>query len=212
MRRLPDPIGVYAILDAGVLAPVDIPPAASVIAAAGVRVFQVRAKELPGGAFVSLVRAVRSALPEDAVLIVNDRADVALVAGADGVHVGDDDLPVEAARSVLPAGSIVGFSTHTLAEVEAAATLPCDYIGFGPIFDSATKRTGRATHGPGGLAAACARSHRPVVAIGGITAGDVAALRRAGASGVAMISGLLVPGRIAELAAAAVREAECQRH
>jgi len=205
--RLPDPIGVYAILDAGVMPPADLPAAAAACAASGVRVFQVRAKDLAAGAFVRLAIAIREALPADALLIVNDRADVALASGADGVHVGDGDLAPADVRAILPPGSVVGFSTHSLAEVEAAAALPCDYVGFGPVFCSTTKRTGRREHGVKGLSAACAASTRPVVAIGGIAVAQVRALRAAGASGVAMISGLLVPGRVAEQAAAAVGQA-----
>lgn len=207
--RLPCPIGVYAILDAGVMPPEDLPDAARAMAMVGVRVFQVRAKGLPAGAFVRLAAAVRDVLPPDAVLIVNDRADVALAAGADGVHVGDEDLPVDEVRRIVPPDAIVGFSTHSLAEVQAASAMACDYIGFGPVFRSVTKPTGRAEHGIEGLAAACAASSRPVVAIGGIGVAQVRAVRAAGASGVAMISGLLVPGRVSELAEAAVREAGC---
>jgi thiamine-phosphate pyrophosphorylase len=205
--RLPDPIGVYAILDAGAMPPADLPAAAAACTSAGVRVFQVRAKDLPAGAFVRLVIAVREVLPPDALLIVNDRADVALASGADGVHVGDEDLAPADVRAILPPGSVVGFSTHSPAEVAAASALPCDYIGFGPVFSSTTKRTGRREHGVEGLAVACAASTRPVVAIGGIEVGQVRALRAAGASGVAMISGLLVPGRVADLARAAVEQA-----
>ena len=209
MKRLPERIGVYAILDPGLLSASELPAAARDLASAGVRVFQVRAKTLATGALVDLTREVRAALPANAVLIVNDRVDVALACGADGVHLGDEDLPVDKARRILPPGALIGFSTHSIAEVEAANSLPCDYIGFGPVFESTTKQTGRRPHGVSGLALACAKAGKPVVAIGGIQVGQVATLLGAGACGVAMASGLLVQGRIFELARAAVEEARC---
>lgn len=200
--RLPDPIGVYAILDAGRMPPDDLPAAAATMAAAGIRVFQVRAKALPGGALLRLVEAVRAALGPDPVLLVNDRVDVAALAPCDGVHLGDGDLPVADARRLLAPGAIVGFSTH--APDETAAAHGADYVGFGPVFVTASKATGRPTLGPDGLRRACAGATVPVVAIGGIGIPQVGAMRRAGASGVAMIAALLVPGRVAETAAAAV--------
>ncbi len=203
-RRLPDPIGVYAILDAGVLAPADLPDAARRLAAAGVRTFQVRAKALAAGAFVTLVRDVRAALPPDAVLLVNDRVDVALATAADGVHLGDMDLPVGAARALLGPDAIVGYSTHSPDQARDASGPACDYVGFGPMFTTTTKVTGRPTLGVEGLAAACRVARVPVVAIGGIGVDSLAAIRGAGASGAAMISALLVPGRIDRVAADAV--------
>jgi thiamine-phosphate pyrophosphorylase len=205
VTRLPDPIGVYGILDAGTLAPDRLPAAGAALAAAGVRVLQVRAKDLAGGALAALVRDVRQALPEGVLLLVNDRADVARATGADGVHVGDEDLPVADARRALQGGAapaLVGFSTHSVAE--AAAETDADYIGLGPIFPSGTKVTGRPTVGLEGLRDACARASRPVVAIGGIRLQDVAAVRRAGASGVALIGDLLVAGEVEARARQAV--------
>ena len=167
---------------------------------AGIRVFQVRAKSLAARPFVELVRAVRRALPPDSVLIVNDRADVARIAGADGVHVGDEDLLPDAVRRVFP--GIVGLSTHSLADVCKARG--CDYLGFGPIFASPTKPTDRPRLGVEGVAQARAATDLPIVAIGGIRFEDIAALRNAGASGVALVSALSVPGRYRELAHRAV--------
>lgn len=201
--RLPDPIGIYALLDAGTLPAAELPGAARELAAGGIRVFQVRAKDLPAGPLLGLVRQVRESLPPACVLLVNDRADVARLAGVDGVHVGDEDLPVPAAREFL-GGGIVGYSTHSPAEAAAARSLQPDYIGFGPVYESRTKQTGRVLLGPDGVREACRATSLPVVAIGGIDLGRVAEVRRAGASGVAMIAALLVPGRYRELAARAV--------
>jgi thiamine-phosphate diphosphorylase len=200
--RLPDPIGVYAILDAGVMAVADLPAAGATMAQAGIRVFQVRAKGMPAGAFAALVTAVRDALGSGPVLLVNDRVDVAATTPCDGVHLGDEDLPIVEARRILPAGAIVGYSTHSAAE--AMSTRDADYIGVGPVFATATKPTDRPTLGFEGFRDACQAATLPVVAIGGIGLAAIPALRRAGASGIAMISGLLVPGAIATRAAAAV--------
>lgn len=206
MNPLPDPIGIYAILDTGTVDSEGLPDAAAEMAEAGVRVFQVRAKTLPTGRFESLVGSLRSRLPGEAVLIVNDRVDVALATGADGVHVGEHDIPFGSVRRLMPAPGLVGLSTHGLEEVEVSSRLDCDYVGFGPVFESPTKVTGRRIHQIEGLRQACMVSSRPVVAIGGIAPGGVGAVRGAGASGVALISGLLVPGRVAELSRRAVRE------
>lgn len=206
MQPLPEPMGIYAILDAGAFDPGMLPAAAEDMARAGIRVFQVRAKSLPGGPFGELVADVRSALPPEAVLIVNDRADVALTVGVHGVHVGDEDLPVEAVRRVLPPGALVGRSTHTMDEIRWSGTQDCDYVGYGPVYQSPTKVTGRRPHGVTGLLEACEASVKPVVAIGGIGLDAVRPLREAGASGVAMISSLLVPGKVRDLARRAVAE------
>ncbi len=193
-RPWPDRIGVYAILDTGTMDASALPEAARRLSKKGVQVFQVRAKEWAAGALTALCLRVREALPGPAFLLVNDRADVALVADLDGVHVGDKDLPPGEARQVVGMGRIVGFSTHSIEEVRAADPSVCDYIGFGPVFPSTTKVTGRRPLGIEGLAAACRVARVPVVAIGGIRVKDLPAIRGAGAAGAAMISGLLEEG------------------
>jgi thiamine-phosphate pyrophosphorylase len=126
---------------------------------------------------------------------VNDRADLALMSGAAGVHVGQDDLAPSAARQLLGPGAIVGYSTHTAAQVEAASTEPVTYIAVGPVFGTRTKATGYEPVGLG-LVAEAARLSRglPVVAIGGITLETAPAVVRAGAASVAVITDLLEGG------------------
>jgi thiamine-phosphate pyrophosphorylase len=159
------------------------------LAAAGATLLQLRAKPLAAGVMTVLAsRMVAAAAAQGARVIVNDRADVALAAGAAGVHVGDEDLPVAAARDVLGPGAIVGYSTHTIDDVAVAAHLPVDYIGFGPVFASPTKAGVRASRGIDLLAAACRASTLPVVAIGGITLATAPDCWRAGAASVAVIS------------------------
>ncbi|HET7505002.1 MAG TPA: thiamine phosphate synthase [Kofleriaceae bacterium] len=157
------------------------------------RVLQVRLK--PHGAAVDaaeLVRVARMArrICDDAgaALIVNDRIDVALAADADGVHLGQRDLPLAAARRI--AGDLwIGISTHDLAQVRAACAEGADYLGFGPVFPTVTKQNPDPVQGLEGLRAAVAEAAgRPVVAIGGIQAGDVAAVYGAGAHAICAIS------------------------
>jgi thiamine-phosphate pyrophosphorylase len=160
----------------------------------GARVLQVRAKELASGPFLELCeRLVALAGGYSASVIVNDRVDVARLSGADGVHVGQEDLPPAAARSQLGPEAVVGFSTHSVAQVEAALLEPVTYIAVGPVFGTSTKDTG---YGAVGLdlvsTASGLAGPLPVVAIGGITLDNARSAIDAGASAVAVISDLLV--------------------
>jgi thiamine-phosphate pyrophosphorylase len=123
-----------------------------------------------------------------AALIVNDRIDIALAAGADGVHLGQTDLPIEDARRISQ-NLWIGISTHDIAQVRAACAAGADYLGFGPVFSTMTKERPDPVQGIAGLrAAVAAAAGRPVVAIGGITAADVADVYRAGAHALCAIS------------------------
>jgi thiamine-phosphate pyrophosphorylase len=160
-------------------------------------VLQLRAKDLPSGAFLDLCdEVVRLATPFEAAVIVNDRADLARLSGAAGVHVGQDDLPPAAARELLGPDAVIGVSTHTVEQIELARGEPVSYVAVGPVFGSRTKETGYAAVGLDLVSAAARRSGgRPVVAIGGITLDTAPLVMRAGASGVAIISDLLAaPG------------------
>jgi thiamine-phosphate pyrophosphorylase len=182
------------------------------LCAAGATLLQLRAKLLGAGAMTALAsRMVVAAREYGARIIVNDRADVALAAGAAGVHVGDEDLPVTAARDVLGEGAIVGYSTHSIDDVAAAASQPADYLGFGPVFASPTKAGVRAPRGIDALAAACRASHVPVVAIGGVTLATAPACWRAGAASVAVISELERSPERAALVRAYLRAASTDR-
>jgi len=123
--------------------------------------------------------------------IVNDRADVALVTGADGVHLGQDDFPVELARRLLPPGTIVGWSTHSIAQVEEANRSSANYIAFGPVFPTRSKEHPDSTVGLEGLRAARKITGKPLVGIGGITVENARGVIKAGADAVAVISDLL---------------------
>ncbi len=126
-----------------------------------------------------------------ATLIINDRCDLALAVKADGVHLGQEDLPLADARRLLGPDAIIGLSTHNPEQVRAAAALQPDYIGFGPIFGTTTKADHDPVVGLEGLRAARALTTLPIFAIGGITSQHVSDIMTAGADGVAVISAIL---------------------
>jgi thiamine-phosphate pyrophosphorylase len=187
---------LYAIVDVNAAtaagwAPLDV---ARACLAGGSRFLQLRAKHLQSAAFLDLASAVVAAARQSrAIVIVNDRADVAKLAGADGVHLGQDDLTPSAARAILGPSAVIGRSTHSVTQIEAAAKEPVDYLAVGPVFDTTTKATGYSAIGLE-MVARAARSARPVVAIGGIRLDNAAAVIAAGATSVAVISDLLVGG------------------
>jgi len=187
---------LYAIVDVAVCARAGRAPleVAAAYLSGGARLLQLRAKDLPGGAFLELAEAVaRAAGATAATVVVNDRVDVARTAGL-GVHLGQDDLPVAAARAILGPDALIGLSTHTAAQLGEALAQPVSYVAYGPIFATATKAHPDPVVGLAGLAVAAAAARGaglPLVAIGGITLATAAAVRAAGASSVAVISDLL---------------------
>jgi thiamine-phosphate pyrophosphorylase len=136
--------------------------------------------------------ALRQAATEaGAMFIVNDRCDLAMAVDADGVHLGQEDLPITYARRVLGPGKIIGLSTHMATQVREAEVLKPDYIGFGPLFKTSTKSDHDPVVGLEGLRAARELTTLPIFAIGGITADSVGEIVVAGADGVAVISAIL---------------------
>jgi thiamine-phosphate pyrophosphorylase len=162
----------------------------------GARILQLRAKHLPSASFLELCdELVRMASPCSASIIVNDRADLAVMAKAAGVHVGQEDLaPMNARRLVGPAG-IVGYSTHTVQQIEAAIREPISYLAVGPVFGTKTKDTGYSSVGLELVSIAARLAGAiPVVAIGGITIDTAESVLRAGATSVAVIGDLVTKG------------------
>jgi thiamine-phosphate pyrophosphorylase len=155
--------------------------------AGGVGIVQLRDKQLDDRALTEVARAAREPCAElGALLIVNDRPAVALAAGADGVHVGQGDTPVAQVRETVGPELLIGLSTHTPAEIEAAALLPVDYIGVGPVHTTPTK-PGRPAVGTELVHYAAANARRPFFAIGGIDVGNVHTVLAAGATRVAVV-------------------------
>ena len=184
---------LYAILDIDLTRAAGRDPSAvaSAFFEGGVRLIQIRAKNLPGGELLALSRAVvAEARSVGATVIINDRPDVAVLARADGVHVGQDDLPPAAVRRVMPSG-ILGLSTHTREQLEAALDTPATYVAVGPVFGTATKDTGYTPVGLEFVRWAAAHSDRPIVAIGGIGLENIREVIAAGAASAAVISELL---------------------
>jgi thiamine-phosphate pyrophosphorylase len=162
----------------------------------GARWLQIRAKQLPSGPFLDICDGlVRLAAPYGASVIVNDRADVAVMADVSGVHVGQEDLPPANARRLVGPARIVGFSTHTILQIDAAIHEPISYLAVGPVFGTTTKDTGYAAVGLELVSAAAGLARGiPVVAIGGITIDTVESVLQAGATSVAVIGDLLAQG------------------
>lgn len=168
----------------------------------GARLVQLREKHLsPREFFAEASEAVRLAREWGATVIVNDRADVALAVGADGVHLGQDDLGPDAARRVLGKAAVVGFSTHNVAQAIEAARMPVDYVAVGPVFATASKVNPDPVVGLEGLRRVREAVGRvKLVAIGGVTRENARACIEAGADCVAVIGALLTPARPDEIA------------
>ena len=158
----------------------------------GATVVQIRDKTTPLHELIKDIRqCAEFAHKKEVELMVNDRCDLVLSSTATGVHLGQDDLPAEAARTILGPSRAIGLSTHSLRQVKKAAGLPIQYIGFGPVFATSTKTKTEPAVGLKLLAQACAASSLPVVAIGGIGPQQVGEALKAGASSVAVISALM---------------------
>jgi thiamine-phosphate pyrophosphorylase len=187
---------IYPIVDTQVCALRGIEPLRLVEAClrGGARVLQLRCKAPGSAAWLALARgAVALAAPCGASVIVNDRPDIAALAGAAGVHVGQEDLAVDDVRRVAGVAAVVGLSTHTTAQVDAALVTSATYVAVGPTYATGTKQTGYSATGLE-LARYASGRGKPIVAIGGITLDRAAELVAAGVSGLAVIADLLATG------------------
>lgn len=190
---LPTTPFLYPIIDTGLCRSRRIDPVAlcDSFLDGGARVLQLRDKESSGGEFLRLADVlVRRVERTGALLIINDRADIARLSGAAGVHVGQDDLAVADVRRLLPEPAIVGLSTHDIRQVDAAIEQNPTYLAVGPVFGTSTKDTGYSARGLDLVRHGAGRG-KPVVAIGGLTLDNIVEVVRAGASGIAVISDLL---------------------
>jgi len=178
--------GLYAI--------VARPDEAAAAISGGAAVVQVRLKDAPAGEVLRVAREIVALARGRALVLVNDRADLALLSGADGVHVGDEDLPVPEARRLLGPDLLVGRTTRTLAEGRLAVAEGADHVGFGPIFATTTKALAVPPRGLGPLREVSAALGAPVVAIGGIGADTIADVARAGAACAAVVGAIFGKG------------------
>jgi thiamine-phosphate pyrophosphorylase len=188
--------GLYAIV--GEEDPI---PRARLAVEGGAGVVQVRMKTAPAGEILRVSREIVAACRGRALVVVNDRADLALLAGADGVHVGEEDLPPAEARRIVGPGLLVGRSTRTLEEGRIAIAAGADHVGFGPMFATRTKSIAAGPRGIEALRGVAASLGAPVVAIGGITLDTIGEVARAGAAAAAVIEDLFARGDVRERAA-----------
>jgi len=173
---------------------------------AGVKILQLRAKSLTANEFLELAKLARGETATHGCrLIVNDRVDIAMACNADGVHLGQDDIPLHAGRKLM-VNKIIGISTHDVEQARQAERHGADYIGFGPMFGTTTKDTGLTARGIDMLHQIRAAVAIPIVAIGGITEQNVSQVWQAGANSAAIISDILgaadIGGKVARIFAA----------
>lgn len=206
MARLnPDVLRLYLVTDQTLTRG---RPLADVVAAAvqgGVTCVQLREKQLGTREFLAQALILKALLaPQGIPLVINDRIDIALACGADGVHLGQNDLPPDEARKLLPPGVFIGWSVESMDDVQQSAALPVDYLGVSPLFSTPTKTDTKDPWGLEGLAVVRAATPLPLVAIGGVHAGNARDVLRAGANGLAVVSAICAAGD-PQAAAAALR-------
>ena len=184
---------LYAIIDPDQTGGVEVLGVTEALLSAGIRLIQYRHKQSAAGELFQVARQMAERVGRyGGTFMVNDRADVALAAGADGVHLGQEDLPVELARRVMTSGTkLIGCSTHTLEQVRQADRSSADYIAFGPVFATESKAAPDPVVGLARLRAARQETRKPLVAIGGITLDNAPSVIAAGADCVAVIGDLL---------------------
>jgi thiamine-phosphate pyrophosphorylase len=203
---------LYVILDAALITSSERDCALS-LAEAGVRLLQYRNKSASPRRYLESSRELAETLrPRGVSFFVNDRPDVAFLAGATGVHVGQDDLDVEQARQVIGSGKLVGVSTHNLEQFQRAAASSADYIALGPIFSTSSKANPDPVVGLDFLRKVRPLSDKPVVAIGGISLERAASAIEAGADSVAVISGILSAPDPARRARQYIETVESAKH
>lgn len=183
--------GLYVILDPDAVQGRALIDVLKQAADGGARLFQYRDKTSPMlTAYRQAVLLRQAARDADALFLINDRCDLALAVNADGVHLGQQDLPIRTARAIMGKGKLIGISTHTDAQVSAADTAGADYLGFGPIFHPGFKKDHDPVVGIEGLRRIRRLTSLPVFAIGGITLDHIRSIVEAGANGVAVISAI----------------------
>lgn len=184
---------LYAIIDSSYLKPGEMAGAAERLCLAGVKLIQLRAKDMSASAVLAAARDIKKVTEKNgALFIINDRLDIAKLSGADGAHLGQDDIPIEEARSYLGGSAIIGISTHNIKEAKEAEAKDASYISFGPVFETKTKKDAESPKGLDALKAVRENISLPIVAIGGITEETAPEAVKAGADSVAIISDILL--------------------
>jgi len=183
--------GLYLVTDRGLCGPKDLIDVILKALQGGVACVQLREKEVSTRFFVEEAQKIKALMaPFKAPLIINDRIDVALAVGADGVHIGQADMPYAVARKLMGKRAIIGLSVETWEDVESAQALDVDYLGVSPVFETPTKTDTKGSWGLEGLSKIKAYSRHPLVAIGGLNASNAADAVRAGADCIAVVSAI----------------------
>ena len=191
--------GLYAIIDNSIRPELSNIEIAKRALPGGTKIVQLRGKGLSSKELLEQAREIRELTRKaGATFIVNDRADIALLSDADGVHLGQDDLPIAAARNVLGKAKLIGISTHNIEQALKAEQEGADYVGFGPVFGTTTKTDAEEAKGITALAEVKTRVSIPVIAIGGITLENLREVIDAGANGTAVISAIAKADNIEE--------------
>jgi thiamine-phosphate pyrophosphorylase len=183
--------GVYLVTDRGLCHNRPLPEIVLQAVQGGAAYVQLREKDLPTRTFVEEARAIKKILePYRVPLIINDRVDVALACGADGVHIGQEDMPYSTARKLMGENAIIGLSVENWEDVETAQKLDVDYIGVSPVFATPTKTDTKEPWGLEGLKKIKSFSRHPIVAIGGVNESNARAVVEAGADCLAVVSAI----------------------
>lgn len=185
-------LSLYLVTDRGLAGERDIVDIVRESVEGGATMVQLREKTLDTGAFVALALRLKEVLkPYGVPLVINDRVDVALACDADGVHIGQSDMPYEMARKLMGPDKIIGLSVENFAQIEQANSLDVDYVGISPVFATPTKTDTAAPFGLDGLRRAVRLSKHPTVAIGGMNSSTVAEVMAAGTDGIAVVSAIV---------------------
>ncbi len=202
--------GLYALTDAR-LSGLSHVAAVKALLRGGIRIVQLRDKEMSSRRYYETACELKKLCDKyNALFIVNDRVDIAMAAGADGVHLGQDDMPLAYARKILGPEFILGVSTSSIEQAMAAQENGADYIGFGPIFRTTTKDAGRSI-GLQPLKDVRAKLKLPIAAIGGINPDNAYSVLEAGADMLAVVSSVLTQGRVENLARNFVKKIACYK-
>ncbi len=183
---------LYLVTERGMLRGRDLTDVVMQAVEGGVTMVQLREKDISTREFIELAQALKSVLMRMRVpFIINDRVDVALAVDADGVHIGQSDMPYDIARRMLGSDKIIGLSVENFAEIEEANRLDVDYIGVSPVFATPTKTDTAMPFGLDGLREAVRRSLHPSVAIGGINMSNFRSVLSTGTNGIAVVSAIM---------------------
>jgi len=211
MARRPIDYSLYFVTDRGLSRGRSTLEIVRAAVQGGVTCVQLREKTCSTREFIAEALSVKAFLTSCGVpLIINDRVDIALAVGADGVHLGQTDMPLAAARSLTGQGLVIGVSAESIEDAVAAQTRGADYLGVSPVFATPTKTDTAAPLGLAGLAAIRSAVKLPLVAIGGLHAGNAAAAVRSGADGIAVVSAIAAaddPAQAARYLKRAIHEA-----